>query len=131
MPLNGAVAFPGSLNSDFGSFEIGESQNTESVASYGAAVYDPYRGSGTPHVSFSAAAFVKGHANTTNPFGSGGGVTNGAGANTTFTVDTGFTYAVAAVVSNVRLMHARLRAAIPLTFSLEGAGDPVVTWAAS
>ncbi len=130
-PQNGAVAFPGSLVADYGSFEIGESQATESVACYGAAVYDNYRGSGTPHTSISAAGFAKAHASSTVPFGTGGGLTVAAGAAATFTIDTGVTYAGSFVVTSVRLMHARLRAAIPLTWSLEISGDPTVTWATS
>lgn len=130
-PLNGAISFPGGLVADYGSFEISESQSVESVCSYGAQVYDNYRGSGTPHNSASCAGFADGHATSTNPFGSSGGLTSAGGASATFTPDTGFTYAGPFVVSNVRLMHARLRAAIPLTWQLEGSGDPTLTWATS
>jgi len=131
LPVNGAVTFPNSLVADYGSFSIEESQGVESVCSYGAQVYDAYRGSGTPHAMINTAAFAKGHAASTNPFGSGGGLTSGAGASGTWTIDTGFTYVGVMVIQSVTLSHARLRAAIPLSFVAHCGADPTVTWATS
>ncbi len=132
-PANGAVSFPTTtpLVADFGSFDVSQSQQAESVAAYGAAVEDPWRGSATPHFSISTAGFAKAHAANTSPFLSGGGLTDPDGASGTFTIDTGVTIAAPMIVTSMRLSHARLRATIPISAQLEGAGDSTVTWPTS
>lgn len=126
-PKNGAVAIAPSTASDFASYDYSESQAVESVAAYGAAVYDPFRASATPHASVSVAGFAKTGAVGVPPgFGATGFTAAGGAA--TFTVDTGVTLTGNFVVSNIRLSHARLRAAVPLSYQLENAGDVTVTW---
>lgn len=125
--VGGTATTPAAIVADFGSFDVTETQATESVAAYGAAVYDPHRGSGTPHQKISVGAFTKGHAANTSPFG----VLTAAGGTATFTIDTGFTLGGTYVVSQVRLQHARIKAAIPLTFDMDNSGDITTTWATS
>lgn len=124
-PSAGAVSLPSGHGADFASFDINETQQSESVAAYGAANYDPHRGSGTPHMSVSVAGFAKKGATGKAP---GFGAMTAAGASATFTVDSGVTFAGNFVVTNIRLSHARLRAAVPLTFQLENAADITTTW---
>jgi hypothetical protein len=126
-PSNGAIVLHSSYSADFNSFELNESQNLESVAAYGAAVYDPYRGSGTPHLSAVVGAFAKYGASGKTP-GFGAYTADYDGASSTFTVDTGVTVVGAMVCGSLRLGHGRTRAAVPLTFNLECAGDMVTTW---
>lgn len=132
-PKNGAVVLPGTSATDIMSFDYAESQQVESVAAYGAAVYDPWRGSATPHASISAAGIAKYGASGTPPgFGStSGGLADPDGGSMTLTIDTGVTLAAAAVVSSLRLSHSRIRGAVPLAYTLEGAGDTTVTWPVS
>jgi hypothetical protein len=129
-PKNGAVVLPSTGNSDFASYEYAENQQTESVIAYGAAVYDPYRGSGTPHSTISANGYAKTGAANTNPgFGATtGGMTTAAGATATLTVDTNTTITGAFVVGNIRLSHARIRPIVGLSYNLDCAGDPTITW---
>lgn len=131
VPSAGAIAYPASMVSDFGSFEVSQDQSAESVCAYGAATDDAWRGSGTPHLSFSVAGFTKGHAAATSPLGTTGSLFDADGAAATFTVDTGHTIAVNCMVAGVRLMHARLRATIPFTSTLHQTADAVLTWASS
>lgn len=130
-PKNGAVAHAVSTATDFASFDYAESQSVESVAAYGAAVYDPFRGSATPHASVSVGAFAKYGASGTPPgFGStSGGTADPDGGTATFTIDTGVTLGGTFVISSLRLSHARLRGAVPLSFQMENAGEVTVTWA--
>jgi hypothetical protein len=130
VPKNGACSIGSQFaGCDFASFDYGEAQNTESVAAYGAQIYDPHRGSGTPHASGSAAAFAKYGAANTNSFGNTA-LTAGGSAGT-LTIDTGVTIAGTLVLSRVSVSHARLRAAVPLTFNFEGGGDMTITWPTS
>jgi hypothetical protein len=132
-PSNGAVAAPATFASasDFGAFEISEEQAGESVAAYGAALYDPWRFSGTPHSTIACNGFAKAHAANTQPFGATGGLTSAGGAAATLTADTGVTYAGTMGIQNVRLSHARLRAAVPLSWTLHNTADPTITWPTS
>lgn len=136
-PSNGAIAlFNGKC--DFNGFEIDESQQAESVCAYGVGVYDPWRGDGTPHQSVACTGFAIYGASADTP---GFGISNGtvatgsmtipSGGTCTFTVDTGVTLAGAYITTRTRLGHARLRAAVPLSFQLENAGDVTTTWPVS
>lgn len=127
-PANGAVTIPGSIVADFGSMEIAEAQAVESVAAYGAAVYDPYRASGTPHSAVTVAGFVKAYASTTQVLGASGGLSDPDGGTGTFTLDTNVSVSGAYVIESVRIMHARLRAAVPATWSMHNSADPTITW---
>jgi hypothetical protein len=131
-PKNGAVVLSSSYSADFNSYELVESQATESVAAYGAAVYDPYRGSGTPHLSATVGAFAKYGAATKTP-GFGAFTADYNGDSATFTIDTQQTVTLAGVMvcSSIRLGHGRTRAAVPLTFNLECGGDITTTWPTS
>lgn len=133
VPSLGSVANPATFASasDFGSFSISEEQGGESVCAYGAAVYDAWRASGTPHSTINCAGFAKAHAANTQPFAATGGLTSATGAAATYTLDTGVTYAGTFIITNVTLAHARLRAAVPLTWTQHGAGDSTVTWPVS
>jgi hypothetical protein len=132
-PQNGAVAMPATQASasDFGSMEVTEEQQGESVAAYGAAVYDPWRFSGTPHQMISCAGFAKAHAANTQPFGALGGLSDPDGAAATFTLDTGVTIGGSYGIQSVRLSHARLRAAVPLSWTMHNTADPTLTWPTS
>jgi hypothetical protein len=132
-PKNGAVVATIGTASDFNSFDYSESQPSESVIAYGAAVYDPYRGNGTPHASTSASGIAKhGAANTPPGFGSSsGGTVDFDGGTVTLTLDTGVTLAATMVMTSLRVSHARARAAVPLAFQFEGGGDTTVTWPTS
>ncbi len=127
---DGAVVLGVGSASDFMSFELNETQAVESVAAYGAAVYDPYRGSGTPHLQATVAAFAKyGAANT--PAGFGSGTVSPGGAAATFTPGTGVSLAGSCVCAGIRLGHSRIRAAVPLTYDLHNSGDMTITWPVS
>lgn len=128
-PVNGAVAVAGLGGVEFQAFTRDESQAVESVAAFGTAVYDPYVGSGTPHASMSAQGFALAHATNTVPFGAG--VMTHTGINTTLTYDTGVSTAETSIVSRLTLSESRIRAVVPLSFSLEGASDPTTTWPTS
>jgi hypothetical protein len=132
-PSLGAVAAPATFGSasDFGSIEMSEEQFGESVAAYGAAVYDPWRFSGTPHSQVNTTGFARAHASNTQPFGALGGMTSAGGAAATFTLDTGVTVAGTYGYRSVRLTHARLRAAVALQHEMHSTGDPTVTWPTS
>lgn len=127
------MAFPNGVLADYNSFEINQSQGAESVAAYGAAISDPWRGSGTPHIMISGTAFQKGHAALTGFMIStqGSGLSDPDGATSTFTVDTGHTVAAPFVVTDFRLSHARLRAAIPVNYTIHQSADETVTWAST
>jgi hypothetical protein len=130
-PKNGAVAPIMGTATDFNSFDYAETQATESVIAYGAAIYDPFRGNGTPHASASATGIAKyGAANTPPGFSSsaGTGTSDFDGGTTTLTLDTGVTLAATMILASLRVSHARARAAVPLAFSFEGGGDTTVTW---
>src|SRR3954468_15219819 len=103
-PKNGAVVLPCMTASDISSYDYSETQQTESVIAYGAAVYDPHRGSGTPHASISVSGLAKTGASGTTPgFGAtAGGMTAAGGGSTTLTVDTNTTIAGSFVVGNIR-----------------------------
>lgn len=133
IPSNGAVVTPATFAtaSDFGSFDVSEEQQGESVAAYGAAVYDPWRFSGTPHQQVTCAGFVRAHAANTQPFGATGGLTSATGAAATFTADTGVTLAGTYGIQNFRMSHARLRAAVVGSWTLHNAGDVTTTWPTS
>src|SRR4051812_3814021 len=90
-PSLGAIAAPATFGSasDFGSMTVEETQANESACAYGAAVYDNYRGSGTPHSKITSTGFAKAHASNTQAFGVLGGMTSASGAAATFTFDTG------------------------------------------
>lgn len=128
-PSTGAVTAT-SLGSatDFTAFDYVEAQSVESVAAYGAAVYDPFRGSGTPHASASVAGIAK--------YGASGAIPGFGTATADFdgnTVTLGLqgstvTLAATMVLASLRLSHGRTRAAVPLAFQLEGGGDTTVTW---
>lgn len=129
-PTTGAVALPTGYGADFAGFDINESQQSESVACYGAANYDPHRGSGTPHQSISVTGFAKYGASGKSP-GFSMSASPAAGGAATFTVSTGVSMAGSYVVSQIRLSHSRLRAAVPLTFQLENSSDVTITWPVS
>jgi hypothetical protein len=130
-PKNGAVAPAVGTATDFNSFDYSETQSSESVIAYGAALYDPYRGNGTPHASAAATGIAKyGAANTPPGWSTAAGVgtSDFDGGTLTLTLDTGVTLAFTAVTTSIRVSHARARAAVPLAFSFEGGGDTTVTW---
>lgn len=120
----GAVALPTGHNADIASYDLVESQDTESVAFYGTNLYNPFRGSGTFHMSATCAAFAAYGAATFTP---GFGAATNVGSSSTFTVAAGVTMVGLFVVSRIMLSHARLRAAIPLSFQLENSADTLVT----
>ena len=126
-PSNGAIVLHTSYSADFNSFELNESQPLESVAAYGVKIYDPFRGSGTPHLSATVGAFAKYGAATKNP-GFGAYTADFDGGDATFTVDTGLTLAGKMVCGNIRLGHGRTRAVVPLTFNLDNGDDITTTW---
>lgn len=132
-PKSGAVAVTGGSAVDFNSFDYTETQGTESINFYGAQVYDPYRGNGTPHASFSATGIATyGAANLSPGFGATtGGTADFDGGTATLTLDTGVTLAATAVMASLRVSHSRSRAAVPLAFQYEGGGDTTVTWPVS
>jgi hypothetical protein len=120
----GAVVLPTGHGADIASFDYGESQATESVAFYGTNLYNPMRGSGTFEVRATCAAFA---AYGASGFAPGFGAATNIGSSSTFTVATGVTMVGQMVVSGIRLSHARLRAAVPLTFELSNSADTMVT----
>ena len=85
-------------------------------------------GSGTPGLSATVGGFLKKGAANTAPGLDGTGFA-ALGAAATFTYDTGCTYAGSVVVRRIRIMHARMRAVIPVTFEMVNAGDMTETWA--
>jgi hypothetical protein len=102
------------------------------VAAYGAAVYDPWRFSGTPHSTIQSTGFAKAHASNTQPFAATGGMTSAGGAAATFTSrHRRVTYAGNFGYQSVELGHARLRAAVTLNWSMHNTGDVTVTWPTS
>ena len=115
---------------DFVSFDVNESQATESVASYGAAVYDPHRGSGTPHQQVTVGAFAAyGATGTKAGFGDAtAGTASAGGGAATYTIATGVTLTGNYCMANIKLSHSRIRAAVPLTFTMENSGDITTTW---
>lgn len=126
---DGAVVLPLNTASDFVAFDVDESQAVESVAAYGAAVYDPYRGSGTPHQMVNVAGFAKyGAAGTVPGFGHASVMASAGGGASTFTVGTGVTLAGSYVFANLRLAHSRIRAAVPLTYTMHNSGEITTTW---
>lgn len=126
---DGAVVLPVGNASDFMSFGLEETQGVESMAAYGAAVYEPYRGSGTPHQVVSVAGFAKQNAASTPPgFGSASGLASPGGGAATFTIGTGNTIAGNYVFSSLSIAHSRIRAAVPLTWQMHTSGDPTNTW---
>ena len=127
---DGAIAHAAGSATDFVSFDINETQATESVAAYGSGVYDPHRGSGTPHSQVTVAGFAAyGAANTAPGFGSAsGGMTSPSGGTSTYTIATGVTYAGPYVMANIKLSHSRIRAAVPLAFTMENSGGVTTTW---
>lgn len=135
-PKNGGVTPATGTATDFNSFDYAESQATESVLAYGAAVYDPYRGNGTPHASVSGTGIAKYGAANTQPgwAGTNGGTNTGVGTadfdggSATLTLDTGVTLAATFIMTSLRVSHARARAAVSLAFSWECGGDVTVTW---
>lgn len=121
----GAVTLPTGHGADIASFSLSESQDSESVAFYGSNLYNPFRGSGTFHMSASVAAFsAYGNAGLSPGFGA---ATNVGGSTTFGIASTAVQIVGNFIVSQIALMHARLRAAIPLTFALENSSDSVIT----
>ncbi len=127
-PSTGAVSLPYANASDFGAMEVTEDSARESVAAYGAAVYDPFRSSGTPHQTVQCTGFARANANNTQPFGALGGLVAAGGGAATFTLNTNTTITGNYIIGNVKLTHARLRAAVPLTWQMDNSGDPTITW---
>jgi hypothetical protein len=129
----GAVAHAAGSATDFVSFDINETQATESVAAYGVGVYDPHRGSGTPHSQVTVAGFAAyGATNTPPGFGStSSGMASPTGGTATYTIATGVTYAGPYVMANLKLSHSRIRAAVPVAFTMENSGDVTTTWPVS
>lgn len=124
---DGAVVLPNGSASDFNSFQITETQAVESVAAYGGALYDPFRGSGTPHMTADVSAFAKIGASNTAP-GFGVGTASPGGGSATFTAGVSTTLAGAVVIEKIQLSHSRVRAAVPLTFTMHNSGDVTTTW---
>lgn len=121
----GTVTMPTGHGADIASFSLSESQESESVAFYGTNLYNPFRGSGTYHLSAEVAAFA---AYGASGFSPGFGAATATGASATFGINSTTVQLVGSFcVTNISLMHARLRAAIPVTFSLENSADTVTT----
>ncbi len=121
----GTVTMPSGHGADIASFSLDETQDSESVAFYGTNLYNPFRGAGTYHLSASVAAFAAYGASGLSP---GFGAATAVGASTTFGINSTTVQLVGSfIVSRISLMHARLRAAIPLTFGLENSADTVTT----
>lgn len=127
IPKNGAVTF-GSQVADFASFDITAGQSVEPVTPYGLNTCTKNVGSGTPDFSFNIGAFaLKGASNT--PLGMP--AITATGSAMTLTLDTGVSEACTAVVQSIRIGHGRMRAAVPVAFSLKNYGDVTEVWAAS
>lgn len=128
-PKNGAVALPsGYGGTDFQSFTVTENQAHDDVTIYGTNVYGANLGNGTPIQSVSVIGFAGAHATGTQP---GFASTNGSGGAATFTLDTGVTLAGSYMVPEIKLTHARIRAAVTVEFQLLNSSDVTVTWATS
>lgn len=120
----GAVALPTGHGADIASFELTETQDSESVAYYGTNTYNPFRGSGCYHMSATCAAFAAYGASGLTP---GFGMATATGSAATWTIAGSVTLVGAFLVSRIMLSHARLRAAVPLSFTLENSADTLVT----
>lgn len=119
IPKNGSVVL-GSQVANFSHFTISASQSVEDITGYSNSNMSQSYGNGTQDWSMDVGAFQLAHAANTAPnlvsFASYGGAT---GAATTFTIDTGCSESGVAVVSNVRLTHARMRAAVPIAYTMK------------
>ncbi len=127
VPKNGAVAI-GSMVADFASFEIEASQSVENVTPYGSNACAKNVGNGTPDFTMHVGAFALAHATGTP---AGLPALSAAGQTCTFTLDTGVTESGPCIVQDVKISHARMKAAVPIAFTLKCAGDITETWATS
>lgn len=138
IPKNGAVVL-GTMISNYASFDLSSSQNVENITGYSNSNMTQSYGDGTQDFSINVTAFALAHQANTAPgmvdYAPYGGAT---GANTTLTADTGCSWAGVAVVSSVRIAHARMRAAVLISFTakngyagLGAASDWVQVWASS
>jgi uncharacterized Ntn-hydrolase superfamily protein len=129
VPVNGAVTY-GSLAIDFNAFELEGDQAVEDKTAYGTNKCAQNIGSGTPSIQARVGGFgKKGAANTALGFdGTGFSAT---GVSVSVTLDTGVTEAGTFVLRRLRVVHARMRAVIPVTFELLNYNDPTETWAVS
>ena len=125
VPRNGAVAI-GSMVADFASFEIEAAQAVENVTPYGTNASAKNVGNGTPDFTSNVGADALAHAASTAP---GMPALAAGGQTCTFTLDTGVTESGPCVVQNLKISHARMKAAVPIAFTLKCAGDITETWA--
>jgi hypothetical protein len=125
VPRNGAVAI-GSMVADFASFDIEASQSVENVTPYGSNACAKNVGNGTPDFTMHVGAFALAHASDTAP---GLPALSATGQTCTFTLDTGVTESGPCVVQDIKISHARMKAAVPIAFTLKCAGDITETWA--
>ena len=127
VPRNGAVSI-GSMVADFASFDIEAMQSVENVTPYGSNACAKNVGNGTPDFTMHVGAFALAHAANTAP---GMPALAATGQTCTFTLDTGVTESGPCVVQNLKISHARMKAAVPITFTLKCAGEITETWATS
>lgn len=128
-PLTGAVVL-GSYVADYNAFRLRFAQGVEGVTPFGANKCSKNMGAGTPDMAFSISAAILAHTAGTKP-----GLDDGthmflpAGQpSSVFTLSTGITFTTDAVVADVDLGAARMRAAIPIALSGKNAGEFVEAW---
>lgn len=132
-PSTGAVVL-GALVSEFSSMDITSGQTVENVTGYGNNGMTANLGNGTPDMSVNVGAFAIDGVNNTAP-GLGAssvllvGAAGSAGVACTFTLATNCTESGTFIVENIKIMQARMKAAVPLTFTLKNAGDITEAWA--
>lgn len=133
VPKNGAIAL-GTYVADHNAFTIRAAQAVENCTPFGANINTKNVGSGTCGVAWSISSCALAHAAGTKP-----GI-DGAGANlfaatglatSLFTLDTGVTLGMTAVVAEWSVGVARMRAVVPVSISGANYGDITETWAIS
>ena len=135
-PLTGAVVL-GSYLADYNAFRLRFAQGVEGVTPFGSNKCSKNMGAGTPDMAFSISAAILAHTSATKPglddgthmFTPNGVGSSGAGTSSVFTLSNGITFSCDAVVADVDLGAARMRAAIPIAISGKNAGEFVEAWA--
>jgi hypothetical protein len=133
VPKNGAIAL-GTYVADYNAFTIRAAQSIEGVTPFGAAVNAKNVAAGTVDIAWSISAAALAHATGTKPGidNSGAAIFAPTGlASTLFTLDTGVTLGMTAVVGDWSIGVARMRAAVPISISGKNYGDCTETWAVS
>ena len=101
-------------------------QAVENVTAYGSNACARNIGNGTPDFTIQVGAYALAHSANTAP---GMPALSAGGQTCTFTLDTGVTESGPCVVQNLKISHARMKAAVPIAFTLKCAGDITETWA--